>query len=455
MANDNILPVENLPESLLVVKNQSTKQLLEKQQNVGLDQTNDVDQTNDLVRTNDGGQTNDLARTNDADQTNDAGQTNDLDQSSKLQQVADSRLSSDLNAKDQPVNNQPEIKQSKKLRAAASSPKCVSGGGESLLLFNREDFRVRQHVQLLRQDFTLATDASQEVHHSRSRPKSSASEPSTAGPSTHELVATESSASEPSFQELVEPKPSNQQLVAAKISTQKATASKSSAQQLGGSKVETQLHVVPDDPVRTVYSFDELVEKMLQSSCYMEVVAMHSRLGGKFTQHLNLIVQLFKNHVYLRGKLENMTSLGEVQSYFSNFLIPGSSNSKAVIRAIFDAEREGILKSSSAQQTGAKACSIENAADKATFAARQMNPTARLVGGKPLETVAQSQVPSAQQTDTFGLCGTSPNPEDNLYQFEYVEDGKRMYCGREIPPEAPPRPSRNSVWNSATGKWGW
>jgi|GEM_PF-4886571 len=521
LANDNILPVENLPESLLVVKSESTKQLSEKQQNVGLDQTND------------GGQTNNLAR------------PNDLDQSSKLQQVADSPLSSDLIAKDQPVNIQPEIKQSKKLCAAASSPKSVTGGSESLPLSNREDLRVRQHVQLLRQDSTLATDAFQEVHHSRARPESSASEPSTAevsaselstaGPSTHELVATEPLASEPSVQELVEPKPSNQQLVAAKISTQKATASKSSAQQLGGSKVATQLHVVPDDPVRTVYSFDELVEKMLQSSCYMEVVAMHSRLGEKFTQHLNLIVKLFKNHVYLRGKLEKMTSLGEVQSYFSNFLIPGSSNSKAVIKAIFDAERENTFKHSAARQMDSTAPPAGNVADRASFAARQIHSAARQMGnqsvgnqtldsrqmgnqsvgnqmldsqlidnqsmdgqrmdGQPMgghpmgdrlpnnqsvdnlssgnqffdgQTVENRSVGNQAVTDRsfsgqsieeleaeiFGSYDVPPHMEGNLYQFEYVEDGKRMYCGREIPPEAPPRPSRYAVWNLVTKKWG-
>lgn len=90
------------------------------------------------------------------------------------------------------------------------------------------------------------------------------------------------------------------------------TVLKPASQQLGGSELAKQLHGVPDSTVRTVYSFDELVEKMLHSSCYMEVVAIHSRLGERFLQHVNLIVKLFKNYVYLRGKLENMTSQCEV-----------------------------------------------------------------------------------------------------------------------------------------------
>jgi len=73
---------------------------------------------------------------------------NDLDETCRSHQVVESRLYRDLNAKDQPVNNQPEINQSKKSRAAASSLKSVSNRGESLSLSNREDFGVKQQNPL-------------------------------------------------------------------------------------------------------------------------------------------------------------------------------------------------------------------------------------------------------------------------------------------------------------------
>ena len=230
---------------------------------------------------------------------------------------------------------------------------------------------------------------------------------------------------------------------------------KPASQQLGGSELAKQLHGVPDSLARTVYSFDELVEKILQSPCYMEVLATHSRLGERFLQHLSLIVELFKNHVYLRGKLENMTSLCEVQSYFSSFLIPGSSNSKAVLRVIYDVERENAFKISSPQRTGSTAYPTGNASDRATFVARQMRTADRPMGNQAVVGQSFGDQPSENlKASIFGSYDTSPHMEGDLYQFECFEDAKRMCCGREIPPEVPPRPSRYSVWNSVTGKWG-
>ena len=200
LANGNILPVENLPESLLVMKIPPTVQLSAKQQQVSGQTLNNrilkdrslndesvsclsVDQPLNHKSVNDQsvnqslsgqlanyqlenhsllylqpemqqnvslGQTSKLNRALNLDQpcklspSFSLDRINDLDETFRSHQVVEFRLSRDLNAKDQPVNNQSEINQSKKSRAPASSLKSVSNGGESLSLSNREDLGVKQ-----------------------------------------------------------------------------------------------------------------------------------------------------------------------------------------------------------------------------------------------------------------------------------------------------------------------
>lgn len=161
-----------------------------------------------------------------------------------------------------------------------------------------------------------------------------------------------------------------------------------------------------DWPLRPVKSFDDLVKEMLRNSIYLEVVAMHSGLRTDFFTHLPLIVKLFKEHACLLGKFEKLISVGDVQAYFSNFLIPGSKNSRVVIQAI-QAKRTGV--------TG-------------------VMPDGRLMRAN-------------------GPLG-APAPDNvDPYRFEYVVDGQRMYCGRAVPVGAPPRPSNYSIWDEVKEQW--
>ena len=151
-----------------------------------------------------------------------------------------------------------------------------------------------------------------------------------------------------------------------------------------------------------------------------------------------------------------MISLCEVQLYFSNFLMLVNSNSNAVLRAIFDVERENSFKISFPQRTGSTAYPTGNASDITTFVARQMRTADRSMGNQAVVDQSFGDQPSENlEASIFGSYDTSPHMEGDLFQLEYFEDGKRMYCGRDIPPEAPPRQSRYSVWNSVIGSKGW
>lgn len=43
---------------------------------------------------------------------------------------------------------------------------------------------------------------------------------------------------------------------------------------------------------------------------------------------------------------------------------------------------------------------------------------------------------------------------ENLYRFEQVSNGHRMYLGHPIPEDAPPRPDASAVWDEVHRKWG-
>ena len=48
-----------------------------------------------------------------------------------------------------------------------------------------------------------------------------------------------------------------------------------------------------------------------------------------------------------------------------------------------------------------------------------------------------------------------PSDKDSPYRFEERDPttGQRSYCGVPIPPDAPPRPNAQAVWNSETKEW--
>ena len=48
-----------------------------------------------------------------------------------------------------------------------------------------------------------------------------------------------------------------------------------------------------------------------------------------------------------------------------------------------------------------------------------------------------------------------PSDKDSPYRFEERDPatGQRSYCGVPIPPDAPPRPNAQAVWNSETKQW--
>lgn len=90
-------------------------------------------------------------------------------------------------------------------------------------------------------------------------------------------------------------------------------------------------------PVRPYRGWESLVDEMAASEDYMNQAGMHSGLGELFISNEKYIVQLFKNQICLQGKQDRMVNLGEVKSYFSNFVANGSMTNKR-LRAVLKHE---------------------------------------------------------------------------------------------------------------------
>lgn len=84
------------------------------------------------------------------------------------------------------------------------------------------------------------------------------------------------------------------------------------------------------NPIQAYPGWEALVDEMAASEDYMNQAGTHSGLGMLFIRNRKFIVQFFKNHVCLQGKQGRMINLGEVKSYFTNFVANGTITNKKI-----------------------------------------------------------------------------------------------------------------------------
>lgn len=92
-------------------------------------------------------------------------------------------------------------------------------------------------------------------------------------------------------------------------------------------------------PVRPYQGWEALVEEMSASEEFMDQAGMHSGLGRLFLLNKESVIRIFKTHICLQGKQDRMMNLGEVKSYFSNFVSNGSFTNKK-LRATLQEEMQ-------------------------------------------------------------------------------------------------------------------
>ena len=91
----------------------------------------------------------------------------------------------------------------------------------------------------------------------------------------------------------------------------------------GGMKI----HSLDDEgqqPLQPVLPWEKLVDELAQSQWYMNLAGQHSGLGGLFLAHQPLVIKLFKDHVKLYGKGDELLFFEDVRRYFSNYVAAGS-----------------------------------------------------------------------------------------------------------------------------------
>lgn len=87
-------------------------------------------------------------------------------------------------------------------------------------------------------------------------------------------------------------------------------------------------------PVQPYPGWEALVDEMAASQDFMCQVGVHSGMGVLYLQNQRRILQLFKDHIRLHGREERMITLGEVKSYFTNFLCCGSITNRKIRAAL-------------------------------------------------------------------------------------------------------------------------
>lgn len=77
-------------------------------------------------------------------------------------------------------------------------------------------------------------------------------------------------------------------------------------------------------PLQPVVPWEVLVDRLADSQLYMELAGQRSGLGRLFLDHQKEIIKLFKAHIRLYGKENELLFYDDVKRYFSNYVAAGS-----------------------------------------------------------------------------------------------------------------------------------
>ena len=142
--------------------------------------------------------------------------------------------------------------------------------------------------------------------------------------------------------------------------------------------------------------FEKVIDQAMTDEYWLELITM--RTGLPLKKKRREITEIFKRHVIMMGKETEIFSVKEAKNYFANYTRKGTVTYKELIGEL----RQVASRHGQEPCVGAATC--------------------------------RSEV-------TMRIEYEDINPET----------GERSYCGIRIPPEAPPRPNENAVWNK--DKW--
>lgn len=146
----------------------------------------------------------------------------------------------------------------------------------------------------------------------------------------------------------------------------------------------------PERPLRPFRRWQEMVDELAQNSSWLDLACMKSGYGMLLKQHIKKAVEIFKQHIEIYGKGDDLLKMSDVYGYFINFVRAGSRTSQELRSALLDID--------------------------------------------------------AKEQSAGSAAG-------NPHRYEQLIDGRRFYLGSPIPDNAPPRPDARAVWNEEFSTW--
>lgn len=92
-------------------------------------------------------------------------------------------------------------------------------------------------------------------------------------------------------------------------------------------------------PLQAVLPCDKLVDQLPTCQGFMEMAGMHSGLGRLFINHQKRILELFKTHIRLYGKEDQLLFLDDVKHYFANYVAAGSLTCRSLRATLLEDSR--------------------------------------------------------------------------------------------------------------------
>lgn len=146
----------------------------------------------------------------------------------------------------------------------------------------------------------------------------------------------------------------------------------------------------PERPLRPFRRWQEMVDELAHNSSWLDLACMKSGYGMLLKQHIKKAVEIFKQHIEIYGKGDDLLKMSDVYGYFINFVRAGSRTSQEL--------RSALLTIDAKEQSAGSAAG-------------------------------------------------------NPHRYEQLIGGKRFYLGCPIPDDAPPRPDARAVWNEEFSTW--
>jgi hypothetical protein len=87
-------------------------------------------------------------------------------------------------------------------------------------------------------------------------------------------------------------------------------------------------------------NWEDCFAEAMKEELWLEIVAMNSGMSQLFVKHRKWVIEAFRQHIILQGKGSTLHYVGDIKSYFANFMRQGTPTQKRIAQQLAQIEKE-------------------------------------------------------------------------------------------------------------------